>query len=253
MHFHNCVGAVDGKLIRTGKPGRSESLCCKCKNYCSVLLLAVADSNFRFVYADAGSNGKDSDACQYLQELFLVAETVAHKTSCRVNSSSALSATLQRTAQLLTSVVAWSCKSKLWRALQRVLHSSGVSIMTGVAMMDVLTCVATAVNTNLVWPRPKSSSTDNWFPVLKNHISRSLVVYYVRNEQIFKKIAFPCLAWFTSRPSRWKLYVPWKHLWNSAIYLKKKLKVKAVAWVREWTIPTKRQPLVDEVSDNFRG
>jgi hypothetical protein len=60
-NFPNCVGAVDGKLICKEKPGRN-GLYFNYKHYSSVVLLAVADSNFRFVYADAGSYGKDSDA-----------------------------------------------------------------------------------------------------------------------------------------------------------------------------------------------
>jgi hypothetical protein len=61
-NFPNCVGAVDGKLVRIQKPGRSRSFYFNYKHYCSVVLLAVADSNFRFVYADAGSYGRDSHA-----------------------------------------------------------------------------------------------------------------------------------------------------------------------------------------------
>jgi hypothetical protein len=61
-NFLNCVGAVGGKLIRIEKPRRSGSLYVNYKHYCSVVLLAVADSNFRFIYGDAGSYGKDSDA-----------------------------------------------------------------------------------------------------------------------------------------------------------------------------------------------
>jgi hypothetical protein len=92
-NFPNCVGAVDGKLIRTEKPGQSGSLYFNYKHYCSVVLLAAADSNFRFVYADAGPYGRLW--CQYLQELFLVAKTSAQvitdacQTICCVNSSSA--------------------------------------------------------------------------------------------------------------------------------------------------------------------
>jgi hypothetical protein len=61
----------------------------------TLLAVAEADSNFRFVYADAGSYGKDSDA-SYLQGLFFVAKTSAQaitdsrQTNGRVNSSSAL-------------------------------------------------------------------------------------------------------------------------------------------------------------------
>jgi hypothetical protein len=61
-NFPNCVGAVDGKLIRTEKPGQGGSLYFNYKHYISVVLLAVADSNFCFVYTDAGSYGKDSNA-----------------------------------------------------------------------------------------------------------------------------------------------------------------------------------------------
>jgi hypothetical protein len=61
-NFPNCVATVDGKFIHIEKPGRSGSLYFNYKQYCSVVFLAVADSNFQFVYADAGSYGKDSDA-----------------------------------------------------------------------------------------------------------------------------------------------------------------------------------------------
>jgi hypothetical protein len=95
------------------------------------VLLAVADSNFHFVYADAGSYGKDSDASIFRnsslwQKTSAQAITNARQTSRRVNSSSALRETLQCTAQLLTSVVAWSSKSKMQRALERALRSTHV-------------------------------------------------------------------------------------------------------------------------------
>jgi hypothetical protein len=61
-NFPNCVGAVDGKHIHMVKLGRRGSLYFHYKHYCSVVLLAVADSNFRFIYVDVRSYGKDSDA-----------------------------------------------------------------------------------------------------------------------------------------------------------------------------------------------
>jgi hypothetical protein len=60
-NFPNCVGVADGKLIWIEKQRRSGSLYFNYGHYCSVVLLAVADSNFRFIYADEGSYGKDSD------------------------------------------------------------------------------------------------------------------------------------------------------------------------------------------------
>jgi hypothetical protein len=110
-NFSNCVGAVDGKLIRIAKPGRHGPLYVTYNHYCSVVLLAVADSNFRFVHADAGSHGEDSYACivgnsALWQKTSAQAVTNARYTNGRVNSSRARCVTLQRTAQRLTSVAA---------------------------------------------------------------------------------------------------------------------------------------------------
>lgn len=62
VHFPHCIGAVDGKHIRVIKPYLSGSLFCNYKNYYSIILLAVADSNYSFVYVDIGAYGKDSDS-----------------------------------------------------------------------------------------------------------------------------------------------------------------------------------------------
>ncbi|KAJ8946640.1 hypothetical protein NQ314_008812 [Rhamnusium bicolor] len=60
-NFLHCLGAVDGKHIRVVKAEKSDSLCYNYKNYFSISLMAVADSNYRFVYVDIGSFGKDAD------------------------------------------------------------------------------------------------------------------------------------------------------------------------------------------------
>nr|CAI5850903.1 unnamed protein product [Callosobruchus analis] len=59
--FPNCLGAVDGKHVRIRKPKMSGSLFHNYKNYFSVVLLAIADSNYEFIYIDVGAFGKDSD------------------------------------------------------------------------------------------------------------------------------------------------------------------------------------------------
>lgn len=61
-NFPHCLGAVDGKHIRLIKPKGSASLYFNYKSYFSINLMAVADANYRFVYVDVGSYGKDADS-----------------------------------------------------------------------------------------------------------------------------------------------------------------------------------------------
>jgi len=60
-NFPHWLGAVDGKHIGVIKPQHSGSIFCNYKDFFSVVLIAVADTNCRFVYVDIGSYGKDCD------------------------------------------------------------------------------------------------------------------------------------------------------------------------------------------------
>jgi len=61
-YFPHCLGAVDGKHIRVIKPEDSGSMFYNYKDFFSVVLMAVADANHRFVYVVIGSYIKVCDS-----------------------------------------------------------------------------------------------------------------------------------------------------------------------------------------------
>lgn len=61
-NFPHCIGAVDGKHIRIRSPSNSGSLFFYYKGYNSIVLLAIVNSKYRFIYVDIGAYGKESDS-----------------------------------------------------------------------------------------------------------------------------------------------------------------------------------------------
>ncbi|CAK1598760.1 unnamed protein product [Parnassius mnemosyne] len=60
-NFNNCIGACDGKHIAIQKPPRSGSLYYNYKGFFSVVLFAIVNANYEFIYVHTGTNGSVGD------------------------------------------------------------------------------------------------------------------------------------------------------------------------------------------------
>lgn len=71
-NFHHCLGALDGKHIKMRCPSGGGSLYYNYKGFHSVIMMALVDANYRFIWVDVGSNGCAGDAqvfnCGQLKE-----------------------------------------------------------------------------------------------------------------------------------------------------------------------------------------
>lgn len=61
-NFPNCIGAIDGKHVALKAPPKSGSTFYNYKDFYSIVLLAVVDALYRFVWYDIGANGRNNDA-----------------------------------------------------------------------------------------------------------------------------------------------------------------------------------------------
>ena len=61
-NFHHCLGALDGKHVAMQCPKNAGSVYYNYKGFHSIILMALVDADYKFIWVEVGSNGSAGDA-----------------------------------------------------------------------------------------------------------------------------------------------------------------------------------------------
>ena len=110
--FPNCLGALDGKHVTIRPPPNTGSVFFNYKHTFSLVLLALVDADYRFIYVDVGANGRVADSGVFRQSSL---DQALHDNMLGLPEPAALPGTQVKTAYAIVADEAFPLRNDLMK------------------------------------------------------------------------------------------------------------------------------------------